>query len=148
MTEVIENDDHGFPGLQVGTFIKGDHFVIRASSAEEFDELLKGYAEKIESILESLNSVKQAVVAKGILSGDSAAGGKTPAKATGRKVAGKKAADAPPPGDIEFYVGDDGRNYASVECKHGPMLDFRDRDYQKDLYCTAPRKEQCPAVKL
>lgn len=152
----MSEDENGFPGVQLSTFVKNDQLVFRAPTGEALKDLLVGVAENGESILEALNSVKQVVIAKGVItSSQSQAGDKpsTPAKSTPRKATGGRAKDAPPPSTdgVEFFEGDDGKSYATLECDHGPMRDLRSEGYKADLYCTLDTKDwkaKCKPVKL
>lgn len=145
-----DNSDDGFPGFQIGTFVKGDHFVFRANSGEEMDELLKGAQEKGNDIFDNLEKFKQVVIAKGVFSADGNGNSKPPP----RKATGSRAKDSgPPPDDIQYY-SDSGKKWATgdgVDCKHGPRLDLRGKGYKADLYCsleTDDFKKKCQPIKV
>lgn len=144
MTEDINDTDNGYPGVQVGTFIKGDQWVFRAASGDDFKAVVTSVAKNADEIVTALGTIKQVAVAKGVFSGDSdrGSGGKTTSRSK----------DGPPPDDdISFYKDSDGVKVASVECSHGPMLDLRDKGYKADLYCsldTKDWKKKCKPVKL
>ena len=146
-----EDNNEGFPGVQVSTYIRGDHYVFRGEDGVDLGNVLKTFEENANDLTEQLNAIKQAVVAKAIFTGESQ---KT---STGGAVSrGERAKDKPPPkgdGDITFYTNDDGVKVASLECEHGPMLDLRGKNYKFDLYCSGnfPKsewKKQCKAVEL
>jgi hypothetical protein len=152
----MSEDENGFPGVQLSTFVKNDQLVFRAPSGEALKDLLVGVAENGDTILDALNSVKQVVIAKGVLTSADNQAGKPAAKATGtaakpKKSTGRAADKAPPSGDIEFFEGEDGRQYASLECDHGPMVDLRGQGFKSDLYCTLDTKDwkqKCKPVNL
>jgi len=149
----VSEEDNGndFPGVQVSTFIKGDQFVFRGSSGPELEALLKGVAESTNGIVDALVSVKQAVVAKNVFTGDSSSGNEAGGARTPQtRSSGGRAKDAPPPdGGTKSYVGEDGRKYVNVQCSHGDMLDLRGNGYRSDAYCTQKdRDKQCKPVKL
>ena len=152
----MSEEDNGFPGVQLSTFVKNDQLVFRAPTGEALKDLLVGVAENGDTILDALNSVKQVVIAKGVLtSADNQAGAAKPAASTAasrpKKSTGRAADKAPPKGDVEFFEGEDGKQYASVECEHGPMLDLRSQGFKSDLYCTLDTKDwkqKCKPVSL
>lgn len=150
-----EESTEGFPPVQLSTFIKNDQFVFRAASGEELKDTLVGFAENTEDILGALNTVKDVVIAKSILtSSDTQSGGAKPTgnRPPAKKVAGRARDASPPKTDrVEFFEGEDGKSYATLECDHGPRLDLRDQDFKYDLYCTLQTKnwkEKCPPIKL
>lgn len=143
-----------FPGAQVSTFIKGDQFVFRGNTGDELAAVIRSAAEAAEEVLVGLNSLKQAVIAKGVFTGDGEAASPGRGGTTPRKSTGTRKSDAPPPddvGEVTFFKGEDGESYASIECKHGPMKDLRNSDYKADLYCTLDTKDwkkKCKPVSL
>jgi hypothetical protein len=152
-----DDTNDGFPGIQVSAFIKGDQYVFRAPSGEAFKELLVGAAEAANDSLEALASFKQAVVAKGVFTGDSQSPKAT--ATSGSSASGKdRARDTPPPGDsgdgYETYEKD-GKMYVTLQCKHGDRLDLRasttgGKSYASDFYCTLNTKsykDKCPPIK-
>jgi len=146
---VSDETNEGFPGVQVSTFIRGDQFVFRGEDGTELAAVLKSFEENADDIMTSLGNSKQAVVAKAIFTGESDSS-KSGSAAKGN---GRSRDKAPPKDDVEFYENEDGVAVASIECKHGPMLDLRDRNYKADLYCSGnfPKsewKKKCEAVKL
>lgn len=145
VSEVV-NEENGFPGVQVSTFIKGDQFVFRGATGPELEALLKGVAESTNGIVDALVSVKQGVVAKNVFTGDSAS---AEARTPQTRSSGGRAVDAAPPDGRTSFYEKDGRKYASVSCDHGDMLDLRGKGYKSDLYCTEKnRDKQCKPVKL
>lgn len=118
-----------FPNIQISTFINGDQYVVRAGSGEELAVILKGLEENLKESLDSLNNLKQGVVATSIFTGDSK----------------KKGDTAPPPFDDATPQAP-----ASVPtCKHGPMDDLRHKDYKYSYYCTLKTdnwKDKCRPV--
>lgn len=154
------SEENDFPPIQVSTFVKGDQFVFRAASGEELAEKLQGFNAAGVAIMDALADVKQTILAKAVFTGESNGRGATAAASTpaasgarppAKKAAGRAKDAAPPRGDIEFFTGEDGRQYASLECKHGPMLDLRANNYKKDLYCSLDTKDwksKCEAVEL
>lgn len=158
----MSDDNEGFPGIQVSAFIKGDQYVFRAPSGAALRELLVGAAEVANDSLEALASFKQAVVAKGVFSGDSQSAGKSSSGASsgGSTGSGSGRRDSPPPsggsgGDGYESIEKDGKWYVSLECKHGPRLDLRSsvtggKSYASDFYCTLNTKDykqKCPPIK-
>lgn len=157
----MSDPDNDFPGVQVSTFVLNDQFVFRAPTGPALKELLRSVAAEMNDSADALNDIKQAYIAKGVLTAaDSKAGGGNGAAATKpapRKAAGARAKDAPPPGasDDGFFIADDGKSYSVRECDHGPMLDLRGgkkkdgTPYGADLYCTSSDfKAKCKPVKL
>lgn len=145
----MAEEAEGFPGVQISTFINKDQFVFRGNTGEEVASVLKSSAENIEDILTGLNSVKQAVVGKSIVTGEGANGGGT--KTTTRSRGGRAADNSPPDDEEITYFEEDGVAYASVKCKHGHMLDLRGRGYKSDLYCsldTKDYKKKCRPVQV
>ena len=146
------SEENGFPPIQVSTFINGDQFVFRAYTGDKFDATLKSFAENSNSILDTLASVKQAVIAKGVFTGDSQSAGKASAPA-----ARSRAKDSAPPGDGDDFYEKDGKRYSTVHsCKHGDLLDLRGgkkkdgTPYAASYYCaldTQNYKEKCPPIK-
>jgi hypothetical protein len=154
----MSEETNAFPFLQIGTFVKGDQWVFRGDNAEDFAEDMKLANEHAETIVTALSGIKEVAVAKGIFTGDSNGGGsgsKPATRASGG--AGKaRATDKPPPrksSTWESYEGDDGRQYVTIECDHGPMLDLRKqysgKQYKADFYCsldTDNYKDKCKPV--
>lgn len=150
-------DYDDFPGVQVSTFIKGDQYVFRAADGETLFNQLKSVAENANDIMDAMASVKKAVLAKAVFTGDGDknGGGKPAAGAASTNTRGRTNArakdQAPPRDDIEFYDGEDGRKWATLQCEHGDMLDLRGNGYKADLYCsldTKDYKKKCRPVSL
>lgn len=114
--------------LQLGGEVNGDLVIVRADSAEEMDELLKGLSEKADDIITNWSAFKQAGLAKGVFTKSQNSGG-----SRGR------AKDSSPPSS-------DG---GIPKCKHGEMKDLGDPSetkYRHRYYCTEKnRSNQCPA---
>ena len=144
----MSEEDICFPPIQVSTFIKGDQYVFRAKDGPDLEKTLVSAAESMNGALDALRDIKQAVLAKGVLTGDSQGGGKPAAAASTASSSGGKARakDTAPPGD-------DG----NPTCAHGPMLDLRGgkkkdgTPYAADFYCTYDGKDwknKCSPVKV
>ncbi len=157
--KILSDEDNGFPGVQLSTFVKNDQLVFRAPDGEALKTLLQSVATNGNDILDALLEVKQVVIAKNVITSSESQGGAKAngaaagaAKPAARKATGARAKDAPPPsGDVTFFEGEDGKNYASIECSHGPMLDLRGSGFKSDLYCTLDTKDwkaKCKPVSL
>lgn len=112
-----------FPKVQYSMFINGDQVVFRANDGEEFKTTVTSVAEHFGDSLDAINAVKQAALANGVFTGDSAKAGKP----AGGAPRGGRAADAPPPvADGETPV-----------CGCGiPMQDFKDKGYKNRWYAS------------
>lgn len=136
--------------ITVTTEIKGDEFVFRGKTGEELQAAIKSTLETGNETLDLLAEFKQLVIAKGVFTASTNGSG-TAKPAPAKKAAARAKDTAPPPEGVEFFEGDDGKSYATLECDHGPRLDLRGKGYRADLYCTLDTKnfkDKCPPIKL
>ncbi len=135
-----------FPPIQYSTFVNGDQLVFRGKTGEEFEASVKSFGEHGNAIMDAIAVVKQVVLAKGILTGDSQTGGKPTGATTTGTSKPARARDSAPPGDDSDIPS----------CKHGQRIDLRGgtkkdgTPYAGDFYCplkTDNYKEKCPPIK-
>lgn len=104
--------------IQVNKEIDGDLWNIRARSAAEFLDIVRGLAEDGDMALDLFADFVQVVLARNVRTkggGSSSSGGTS------------RAAEGPP------------------SCKHGEMKDLASKGYRHRYYCSARnRSEQCP----
>lgn len=96
--------------------------LVEENVTDLFDRV-KDVADGAGDVLEHLVTVKQLAIAKGVFTEPKAAKAE-PASAKAQGSSSRPASsDAP-------------------ECKHGPMLDYADRNYAKRWYCKAKGKDK------
>lgn len=105
--------------IQVSKTIEGDLWNIRASSVNEFADVVEGLAINGDEILSNLGTFTQAALAKTIQTKSTGGGGQ-------RATTASSPSDGPP------------------SCKHGPMKDLKEKNYRNRYYCSSSnRDDQC-----
>jgi hypothetical protein len=109
-------------GVQRSFTVNGELFNLRGENVAEVKQHAIDLAGAIDDIENALNQVKEAVLLKGVLTGD---------------MGGKKGGNS---AQSESTTGSSG----SPTCRHGAMKDLGDKGYKSRWYCSAKaRDEQC-----